>query len=169
MDYDNDKQTVQNRIGTIQELCKKVVSTMSDVIWSIDSRNETLNNLIDKMKDFSFQLLNEKNIQMNYSIEVENTEQKININTKQNIYLIFKEAINNIAKHSNAKNVEIIIHSAQNNFEMKIMDDGRGLPEGVNEKGNGLRNMKMRAEKIGGKFEMVSDNGLMIKLTIDKM
>ena len=169
LNLEKDKQKLSSRISLIEALSRRAIETMSDVVWSIDSRNDTLEDLINRMKDFSFQLLNDKQIKTFYSIDISNPAKKISIDVRHNIYLIFKEAINNIAKHSNAGNVEVKILTDQNRFEMHIKDDGVGLNLDGNKNGNGLRNMMMRAKRTGGKLELISDNGLTLKLILNKI
>ena len=164
-----DKKRLDQKIGIIEELSRKVIGMMSDVVWSIDSRNDSMQNMIDRMKDFSSQILNDKNIQVEYDITLSNPEKRILLDARHNIYLIFKEAINNIAKHSNAKNVEIRILSELDTFEMSISDDGIGNKAEEHNHGNGMRNMALRAEKIKGKIDFVFGNGLLIKLIVNKL
>ncbi len=169
LNLEKDTNKLSSRINLIEELSIRAISTMSDVVWSIDSRNDTLEDLINRMKDFSSQLLNDMQIQTCYSIKILNPEKKISIDVRHNTYLIFKEAVNNIAKHSNAGNAEVKILSESDMFEMYIHDDGIGTNLNENKNGNGLRNMAMRAKRIGGRLEMTSKNGLTLKLNIDKI
>lgn len=171
LNLEKDRHKLSSRINLIEELSARAIGTMSDIVWSIDSRNDTLEDLINRMKDFSFQLLNDKQIQTCYSIKILNPEKKISIDARHNIYLIFKEAVNNIAKHSSAGNAEVKILSELDRFEMYIRDDGIGtnLNENTNGNGNGLRNMNMRAKRIGGRLELISNTGLTVKLNIDKI
>ena len=164
-----DKVRLGAKIKLIEELSRKVIGMMSDVVWSIDSRNDTVQQMINQMKDFSSQIFNEKNMEINYSIYVSNPEKKISIDNRHNIYLIFKEAINNVVRHSNSDNVEIKISSVPSKFEMAIIDNGIGLDFNENKNGNGLKNMSMRADKIGGKLNIISNGGLTIKFEIDKL
>jgi two-component system NarL family sensor kinase len=81
---------------------------------------------------------------------------------KQNIYLVFKESINNIIKHANASKVEISLHQKSNYFEMIIQDNGQGFHLKESFTGHGLRNMKRRAKAIGATFDIQNKNGTTI-------
>lgn len=87
---------------------------------------------------------------------------------RKNVVLIVKEALNNIAKYSKAKEVLINFKKIEKDFVLEITDNGIGFTQNFS-KGNGLLNMKKRAEEIGGKFEIISEKGTSIKITIPKI
>ncbi|HSH51732.1 MAG TPA: triple tyrosine motif-containing protein, partial [Bacteroidales bacterium] len=170
LSYEKDDSKLDKRIETINNISKNTINTMRDVVWSIDSRNDTLQNLIEKMKETAFQILNERDIDIKYSIEIETPEKKLNIAIRQNIYLIFKEAINNTVKHSNATNIKVIVIVKNNSFDMSIKDNGSGISKlEENHHYGGLSNMKLRARKIGGELKIINRNGVLIKLIIRKI
>jgi signal transduction histidine kinase len=142
---------------------------MSDIVWSIDARNDLTKNLIDRMRDFSTSLLVEKDIQMKFSHRGLELDKKLPIHIRQNLFLIFKEAINNIYKHSNASKVKVDLSKTQNKFSMKINDNGEGFNPDLIKKGNGLTNMKLRAERIGAQILIKTDNGVEISLKMKKI
>lgn len=169
LDYEKDQEKSRRRISAIGERSREIIASISDLVWSIDSKNDSLNDLIDRMKDFAFKLLNEKGIDIYYKIELQELKIKLPLMFKQNIYLIFKEAINNIVKHSNATKVEITLATEKTNFIMIIKDNGKGLEQSFISKGNGLLNMKKRAEILGGKLDLISEKGLTIILKTKKI
>jgi signal transduction histidine kinase len=86
---------------------------------------------------------------------------------RKNIYLIYKEAINNAAKYSGAKNVNVALSKEGRQYEMEISDDGKGFDLSSSTMGNGLRNMKRRAEEMNGILKINSSNtGTVITLTV---
>ncbi|MBN2665739.1 MAG: hypothetical protein JXR67_04465, partial [Bacteroidales bacterium] len=87
---------------------------------------------------------------------------------KENIYLIFKEAINNIAKHADASKVEVKIQNDNGTFDMYISDNGSGMSEHAKRTGHGLRNMKMRAARIDADIEFENSAGFTVHLQGDK-
>jgi signal transduction histidine kinase len=90
---------------------------MSDVIWSIDSRNDRVEDLLQRMKEHLHEVLEPKDI--DYYIETLriNPKSKIPVNVRQDLYLIFKEAINNVAKHSDATEVRIRLSTEGKHFK----------------------------------------------------
>ena len=85
---------------------------------------------------------------------------------RQNIYLIFKEAVNNIAKHAKASQVDIQIDNDEQKFRMNIKDNGKGFDVSQKQIGHGLINMKMRAKRINAKLTIHCDQGMIIELTM---
>jgi signal transduction histidine kinase len=88
----------------------------------------------------------------------------MSVETRENLYLIFKEAINNVAKHSEANKVDVRLSNSSDSFTIFIKDNGKGINEINKKKGNGLKNIKMRAERISGKAEFENENGFSIKI-----
>ncbi len=154
------------RIGNVS---REIISSMSDVVWSIDSRNDTIQDLINRMKDFAYSVLSPKNILVTFEIDNINLQKKMKIDLRQNIYLIFKEAINNSSKYSNAEEIKVSLKNSENNFIMIINDLGNHIAASGKLTGHGLRNMKMRAERIGGKIEFVKENGFKIILITNEL
>ena len=102
---------------------------------------------------------------MSFTVEGVDEERTLDPALKQNVYLIFKESVNNIVKHANAQNVIIALVNRGNEFTMRIQDDGRGFPNNGNQKGNGLRNMHRRADAIGAVFSITTNSGTAITVT----
>lgn len=148
----------------ISNLSREVVSTMSDIVWSIDNRNDTLGALIIHMKDFATEVLQAKNIDLDFSIRGIDESKSLDPALKQNIYLIFKESIHNIVKHAEARRVYVSLINEEGKFSMVIKDDGRGFDQDERNSGNGLRNMQRRAEVVKGDFQIQIDNGTTLTL-----
>ena len=164
-----NKNIIQSSSKKIGVLSREIIATMSDVIWSIDSRNDTLNDLIDRMKDLAYDALTMRDIHVIFQTKGFDKNRKIPVNYRQNIFYIFKEAINNILKHARASEVNIDLKYAEKTFTVKVKDNGTGFdPEQV-KRGNGLKNMKMRANRIGANLQFVSSGGFQIILKLDQM
>jgi len=151
----------------IGAMSRELVTTMSDVVWSIDARNDTVGDLIDHMRDFASSVFSVKPINVSFEVSGLNEHKRLPVPLRQNIYLIFKEAINNIAKHAMASHVEILVKNFEGKFSLMIRDDGKGWDDDEYEKltGHGVRNMKMRAERIGGRLEISRNGGCTVRLT----
>ncbi|HYG19804.1 MAG TPA: two-component regulator propeller domain-containing protein [Ohtaekwangia sp.] len=138
-------------LKNINILSREVVSTMSDIVWSIDNRSDTLGALVMRMKDFATEVLQSKNIDLDFKADL-NEKVPLDPAQKQNIYLIFKEALNNIVKHAAATRVIVMLSNRDGEFSMQISDNGKGCTASISSKGHGLRNMQRRATAIGGQF-----------------
>lgn len=160
----DDASTIRSASGSIGAASREIITTLSDVVWSIDARNDTLGDLLDRMRDFAAELLGPRSIAVTFDQSGLETKRKIPVDVRQNLYLIFKEAISNVARHSAARHVTISIVSADGELTMTIADDGTGVDKDRMHGGQGLRNMGMRAERIHATLSTDRDHGMRIVL-----
>ncbi len=154
----------KNYLAGIGTLSRDVVSTMSDIVWSIDNRNDTFGALVIRMKDFATELLQARNIDLEFVMIGVDEGKVLDPALKQNIYLIFKESIHNVVKHSQARKVVVTISNKESEFKMEIKDDGHGFDHKNLNGGNGLRNMKRRAKAVDASFEVLNQQGTTVTL-----
>jgi streptogramin lyase/two-component sensor histidine kinase len=157
-DADSEFKKSLEQIG---RQCRKIVSSLDDIVWSIDARNDTLGDLTDRMQDYVLNTLESKNMSVRYDFGELNMDNKLPVSVKENVYLIFKEAVNNIAKYSNGDQVEIKMQNHNGHFEFNISDNGT-TGKGTKKTGQGLRNMEMRANRIGADINIDSTDGFTI-------
>lgn len=162
--HDIDTEDKYASLQRISEMSRQAVSTMSDIVWSIDSRNDSFESLINKMKDFAFSVLSSKEVKVDFNTAGFDETKKLPLEVRQNLYLILKEAVNNIAKHSDASEVAIVLSSNRDEFKLAVKDNGSCYKEKAIV-GQGLKNMKMRAEKINADIEYKIENGFEIYVT----
>ena len=137
---------------------------MNDIIWSVQGDDRPGRMLSNFIKDFYFDLLDAKNIRCHYFIDTE-IERKIkNIQVRKALLLIIKEAFNNLIRHSNASQVTFSLQKSNDNLEILISDNGIGMDISKSTIGNGLNNMKHRAEQVGGSilFESHVNEGMLV-------
>lgn len=147
----------------IGQQCRKIVTSLDDIVWSIDARNDTLGDLTDRMQDYILNVLEPLNFEVSYNFDELKMEEKIPVPVKENLYLIFKEAINNIAKYSNGDKVEIGMQSNGSSFSFVIHDNGTS-GKSTKKTGQGLRNMQMRAQRMNGSVDISDEEGFRIEL-----
>lgn len=152
---------IRKSLAQIGEQCRKIVSSLDDIVWSIDARNDTLGDLTDRMQDYVLNTLEKKNMDVWYDFDNLNMDNKLPVSVKENLYLIFKEAVNNIAKYSNGDRVIIKMENQNGSFEFYIFDNG-STGKGTKKTGHGLRNMEMRAKRIGADINIKTENGFSI-------
>ncbi|MFP8489001.1 two-component regulator propeller domain-containing protein [Gracilimonas sp. Q87] len=152
---------IKKSLAQIGDNCRKIVSSLDDIVWSIDARNDTLGDLTDRMQDYVLNTLEKKNMDVWYDFENLNMDNKLPVSVKENVYLIFKEAVNNIAKYSNGDRVVIKMENQNGSFEFNILDNGT-TGRGTKKTGHGLRNMEMRAKRIGADISINTENGFSI-------
>ena len=149
-----DEKQIGNMLQEIGHNTRKAMTTMRDLVWSIDSRRDKVKDLKDKIAETCSKLLSPKHFE--YHVDVNpslNLETTLNPKVKKEIYLICKEAIHNIAKHSNGNTVHITIDESNKEMEVTIRDNGH--PENdQGSTGQGLDNMQRRANQVGGKIKI---------------
>jgi signal transduction histidine kinase len=156
----DDNNLVASQLQKIQDNSKSILDSLAHIVWSINPSNDNVQKVISKMKDFASEVFESQGIIFRFKMEEEEMESKINPLIRKNIYLVFKEAVNNCAKYSLAENVEIEIGFKNNWFHLSIRDDGKGFDlHEYGEKGNGIRNMRLRAEQIHGDLTINSQIG----------
>lgn len=154
-----DNPGIRNALDKIGDLSREVISTMSDIVWSIDARNDSTGDLISRMKDYAFNALVEQDISVDFNAVGFEKNRKMDIAVRQHVFSIFKEAVNNIIKHAAATEVIVLLDNTRGHFEMRITDNGKGFDPGSSGKGNGLGNMRMRADRMGGRLRIISRGG----------
>ena len=147
----------------ISEMCQDAMERMRDTVWAIDSRKDKYENLIDKMREYAEKNFHLRKINHQFTADVDDSKKFINPEKRQNVYLIFKEAITNICKHSNCKQVNVYFKQEKDNFVLKIEDNGTNTLPLISE-GSGLNNMKMRAKNIGADLIIDSSKGFKVTL-----
>lgn len=153
-------------LNELSSMSREAMEHMRDVVWVIDARKDKYENLLDRMQAFAEKNLGTKNI--TYHFERNNLAGKkfIDPEKRQNIYLIFKEAITNILKHSDATQVDIAFGQEKNQLRLRIQDNGTGQNQAPSD-GLGLSNMEMRAKQMGGSLEAgLNEAGFRVELVI---
>ena len=156
-------QDVRPILDKIAENCRLAMSSMRDIMWNLDARNDNSSNLVDRIREYAQMMLNE---QYDYELDIQGLEnKKLRPEVRQSIYLIYKEAVNNIIKHTKGGRVRIRLELADNKVHMVIYNES-AFVENEFSTGQGLKNMRMRAEKVKGTFSIVLNNGVEITVII---
>ena len=144
-------------LGTIRDASLQMADGLRDIVWYIDPEHDSLAATIRRMRSVASTLL--RGTDHVFDINIPERDVALRVNTRRNVFLIFKEAVHNIVRHADATRVEIGIAVSGHQLQLQIDDDGRGFdPETVGD-GHGLRSMHRRAEDIGGRIEIRSAPG----------
>jgi signal transduction histidine kinase len=165
---DKDSKKTALLLEKIVEQSEKTQQGMSDIVWAVKPDNDKLEDILIRMREYINSVLEPKNISVHFKADDKTMHHAIGMQQRRDLLMIFKEAVNNIAKHAGANNVNISIGQAGNNINLLIKDDGIGFnPEKITSS-SGLKNMKARAEKMGGHLSISStqQKGSVIKLTL---
>lgn len=140
----------------IAQHSSSMMESMSDIVWSINPNNDSLEQVISKMKEFASEILEPLDITYSFSGEENLYAVKLNPAFRKNLFLIFKEAINNAAKYSTASSITVHFGKKEKSLLLTITDNGKGFDPANAPSGNGLRNMKARAQTISGELSVRS-------------
>ncbi|WP_317897422.1 ligand-binding sensor domain-containing protein [Aurantibacillus circumpalustris] len=152
------EQEITHLVSQIRENTKALYSGSKDIIWSLNSKNDGLYEIVEHIKDIGTELFQETNVDFIYTHSIESTtDLKLKLDYSRNLTMIFKEAYSNILKHSNANEVSIQIYlNSMNELVIIIYDNGHGFNMNSVIQGNGLKNMKNRAMRMNGNMTHTS-------------
>ncbi|MCP9766044.1 sensor histidine kinase [Lacihabitans soyangensis] len=143
-------------LSKVIDSSKESVETMRGVVWTINPNNDFAKDFFERLKYYANEMLATKSVALNFEIEgIE--QQELGIEVQRNLFLFFKEAINNVLKHAKAKTATVNIKMENRKFWMKISDDGVGFDLNENFEGHGLGSLRKRIENLNGAFEIKSE------------
>lgn len=146
---------------------RETMDKMGDIVWMIKPGETEAGNLKQRMERFAYEVGISKNIEV--ALQLDELERlRLDMEQRRNIYLIFKEALNNAAKYSEAKKIDISCSGKNRELQLMIKDEGKGFDQTNNGKGNGLDNMSKRAAELGGwlKINSAAGNGTTVTLAM---
>jgi signal transduction histidine kinase len=146
-------------LNLIGDNSRKIIESMSDIVWTINPENDSFEKIIIRMRSFAHQLLKAKRIEYTFEAHEKLNTIALPMQVRKNFYLIFKEAITNIVKYSGATRVSILLNEGNKTILLQVRDNGTGIPKNAETQGNGLMNMKRRAEEIHAQLDIISANG----------
>ena len=156
-------------LGRINEDAQTIGNSIDDIVWSVNPKNDELGNVISRMSRNAAEIFDAKGIE--YKIDTPETikEIKLSLEQRRDLYLIYKEAVNNLVKYANCTFVNINMQLKNNMFTLEIIDNGIGFDPKIITGRNGLNNMKTRARKLGGTLSISSElnKGTSIKLSFN--
>jgi signal transduction histidine kinase len=144
----------------------QMVNNLNDVVWAVNPRNDNVEEMLERLKEYALGITQAKQIRVNWEIQDDLKKMKLPVEYRRNLYLICKEAVNNAVKYSDC--TQIVIGGAQTDHQVtfSVHDNGHGFDDGVQMPGNGLRNMRERASesKMELKIETWSGEGTRISM-----
>lgn len=172
----NRTEELSNTLEKIRLTSGEMITELNDTVWAINPRNDHMNVILQRMESFAQPLLAAQGIQFAMHYDAGVPHLNIDMEKRKNLFLIFKEVINNVVKYANCKTLSIELLHRGNWLTMKIKDDGKGFefsaiedrlqPNHMKGGGNGLKNMQQRAEDMKGSLAIYSapGQGTMVEL-----
>lgn len=149
----HDAATVERHTEKIAVICRDLIDSTSDIVWAVSPRHDSVTDLAQRMREFAGEILTAKDIPFRFDITPSDGHVRLDADIRRQIYLVFKEAIHNVARHSGATEVQIQLHTDGNSICLTVEDNGRGLDGAAGARnGHGLANMRTRAQSLRGTF-----------------
>jgi ligand-binding sensor domain-containing protein/two-component sensor histidine kinase len=146
-------------LASISRIARESVSSMSDIVWAINPKRESLLDLTRRMRQHADELFTLRNIDLRFDAPVAAENLKLGVEVRRDVLLIFKEAVNNAARHSQCSHVDIRLRVEASRLILSIVDDGIGFDTSKETEGNGVLSMRRRAQRLNGMLEVRSPNG----------
>ena len=143
-------------LTSIGEYTAAMQENMSDIVWTVNPKNDHFKSLLDRMSLFATEILDAKNIQFDFNSDPLLNTARISMKQRKSLYLFFKETINNSAKHSRANKIVVNIRKRDQCIEININDDGDGFDTTAIYHGNGMNSLKRRAEDLSATYSVES-------------
>jgi two-component sensor histidine kinase len=143
-------------MSKISDNSSRMLEAMDDIVWSINPMNDSMQKIFARMREFANQVLESKDIDVAFHFDEETYHISLNMEQRRDVFLIFKEAVNNIAKYAHATTVNIDVTLKAHKLCIVIKDNGSGFDVNTADSGNGLNNMQKRAEKLKANFKISS-------------
>lgn len=142
----------------IHETSRHLIRSMGEVVWAVNPEQDTFDALADYLGNYAQSFLGLAGIRCRLEMPLKLPGRSISAQIRHNLFLAYKEALNNVVKYSGAGVVRVSLIPGDAKMVLKIEDDGMGIGAEAG-KGHGLSNMRNRLEKIGGSCKVVSDAG----------
>ena len=149
-----DESEPLERIGG---LSRELLDSIGDIVWAIQPHKDHLSDLKQRMRRFAVDVLSTSNVEMHWPATGPGGDFDLESGMRREVYLIFKEAIRNVVRHSRATEARISLGVADGYLWMEVSDNGRGMAPCETREGNGLNNMKLRAAKLRGELDVRSE------------
>jgi PAS domain S-box-containing protein len=155
-------------LDAISDISNELVEAMSDIVWAINPRKDRLSELSHRMRRFASDMFTARNIKFQFRAAHSDDDLQLGANVRREVFLIFKESVNNVVKHSHCTEATAQFSIEDGRLTLQIKDNGRGFkPAAFNDPanevpvrgGNGLPSMHQRATELGGEFKVTTAEG----------
>lgn len=150
---------VAQPLAMIANSSRELVDAMSDIVWAINPQKDHLSDLTQRMRTLTSEISTARGIKVHFRTPETDDDLPLGANLRREVFLIFKESINNIVKHSAATEADVEFRVEGDQLFLRVADNGKGFDLTQESEGHGLTSMKGRAEEMGGNFQLESKIG----------
>jgi signal transduction histidine kinase len=159
-------QEIKHDVGRFTSSAMELAQKVKDIVWTLNPENDTLLNFVYYIHRYGQKLFEDTGIRFDMGIPPSIPHSVLQGDKRKHLLLVVKEAFTNVLKHSGADAVLVAIGFENAQLQIRIKDNGKGIDSRTATGGNGLRNMKMRMEVVGGSLHIGSENGTAVVLAI---
>jgi signal transduction histidine kinase len=163
----HDNPSIENPLSSIAQISRESVASMGEIVWAINPKRDHLIDLVQRMRKLASEVFTGRKIDYEFVAPETDPDVPLGADVRRNLLLIFKEAINNVARHSRCSNVIIELRIERASIVLAVSDDGIGFEAENSTEGNGVVSMKRRASSLGGELQLISAQGKGTKIVLN--
>lgn len=171
------------RLNTVTTISNELMEAMSDIVWAINPQKDYLSDLTQRMRRYMSDIFTACHVDFRFRAPALDRDMRLGANIRRELFLIFKESVNNVVKHSECSEVNLELSIEGDWLALEISDNGKGFNPALAKAdtgfltsqyrgGNGLASMRRRAREMGGQFEIITGAGcgsvMILKLPIGR-
>jgi len=155
-------------LGSIARISRESVTALSDIVWAVNPQRDSLRDVIRRMRLHAEETCDPRDISLEFRTPDVETAMKLGADTRRDLYLIFKEAVTNAARHSGCTKMQVVLAQERRALSLTVRDNGRGFEPSDVQDGNGVISMQRRARARGANLEILSSvsEGTTVSVTI---
>jgi signal transduction histidine kinase/ligand-binding sensor domain-containing protein len=173
----HDRKMVETHLERIYATARELTKAMDEIVWAVSPQHDTLDSLVTYLGRFAQDFTSAAGVRCRIDVPTELPAWPLTAEVRHNLFLVLKEALHNVIKHAEAREIKIGLHSRACGFTLVVEDDGKGFdPMAIEIQaprlvgGHGLKNMRLRLEEIGGRCEIDArpGSGTRIKFHVER-
>jgi ligand-binding sensor domain-containing protein/signal transduction histidine kinase len=165
---DGTTTAMSKPLSTIATTSRELVDSLSDIVWSVNPRRDHLSDLSQRMRRFASDVFTANDIEFRFDVQDSDHLTRLEADVRRQVFLIFKESVNNIVRHSACSNAAVELSVEKHWISLMLSDDGKGFHTAQRSDGHGLMSMQRRAQDLSATLEITSlpDQGTVILLKV---
>jgi ligand-binding sensor domain-containing protein/signal transduction histidine kinase len=156
--HDADER-LDTPLSSIATIARESVASMNDIVWAISPERDTLREVVRRMRHHAEEVFESRDIELALDLPDAAEPVKLGVDVRRDLLLIFKEAVNNAARHSRCTRASIVLRDAGSRLMLEVSDNGNGFDAAADHEGHGLASMHRRARRLGASLEISTTPG----------